>query len=146
MSKDPSDAFDNVDQFPYLSVCCPSTHDSSSLRGWWEENRPVTEKYWNQILWRHDACPEQCTPEISEMIIKKHLWSKSMWAIFLLQDLTGITPHLAQLQTPEEERINIPSDPEHKWRYRFPYKFEDLENDEEFTSHLYEMVKDSHRI
>ena len=32
MSKDPSDAFDNVDQFPYLSVCCPSTHDSSSLR------------------------------------------------------------------------------------------------------------------
>ncbi|OHT01075.1 4-alpha-glucanotransferase family protein [Tritrichomonas foetus] len=146
MSKDPKYDFDEIDTFQYLSVCCPSTHDSSSLRGWWEENRPMTCNYWRNVLWRQDPCPEECTPEISEMIIRKHLWSNSMWAIFLLQDLTGITPHLASLQTPEEERINIPSDPNHKWRYRFPYTMESLAQDEEFTNSLYEMAKSSHRI
>ena len=146
MSKDPKYDFDEISTFQYLSVCCPSTHDSSSLRGWWEENRPMTCNYWRNVLWRQDDCPEHCTPEISEMIIKKHLWSNSMWAIFLLQDLTGITPHLANLQTPEEERINIPADPNHKWRYRYPYTLEDLSKDEEFTNHLYELVRSSHRI
>lgn len=146
MSKDPNHAFDDVDSFQYLSVCCPSTHDSSSIRGWWEENRPMTEKFWQNVLWRHDDCPEVCTPEISQMIIKKHLWSNSMWAIFLLQDVTSCIPHLAKLQTPDEERINIPADPEHKWRYRYPFYFEDLENDEEFTSTFFEWAKDSHRI
>ncbi|KAK8866977.1 4-alpha-glucanotransferase dpe2 [Tritrichomonas musculus] len=146
MSKDPKDDFDHIDSFQYLSVCCPSTHDSSSLRGWWEENRPMTENYWRNVLWRHDQCPEHLTPEISEMILRKHLWSNSMWAIFLLQDLTGIVPHLAKLQTPEEERINIPADPHHKWRYRFPYTLEELEDDDEFNITLYELAKDSHRI
>lgn len=146
MSKDPKDDFDNVDTFSYLSVCCPSTHDSSSLRGWWEENRPMTLNYWHNVLWRHDECPEQMTPEISEMIIKKHLWSNSMWAIFLLQDLTGITPHLAQLQQPDDERINVPANPNHRWKYRYPYTLEDLEKDEEFTSHLHDLAVASHRI
>ena len=145
MSKDPSKPFDDIDDYQYLSVCCPSTHDSTTLRHWWEENREETEKYWRDVLWRHDGCPQYCETWIQEMIIKKHLWSNSMWAIFLLQDLTGITAHLRR-QTPQEERINYPPDPNHKWRYRYPYTLDELCNDYEFINNLHNMVIDSNRI
>ena len=145
MSKDKDKEFDEVEQFQYLSVCCPATHDSSSLRGWWEENRAVIRSFWHGQLWRGDEPPPSCEPWISEMIIKKHLWSNSMWAVFLLQDLAGITGHLRR-QTPEEEQINIPADPHHKWRYRYPYSLEEITDDWEFTQRLHGLAVASHRI
>lgn len=145
MSKDSSKDFDETDTFQYLSVCCPSTHDCSSLRGWWEENRPLICKYWHDQLWRRDECPMTCEPWISEMIIRKHLWSNSMWAVFLLQDLTGITQHLRR-QLPAEELINFPPDPNYHWRYRYPYTINELLGDFEFTHKVHELVIQSNRI
>ncbi|KAH0792635.1 4-alpha-glucanotransferase family protein [Histomonas meleagridis] len=145
MSKDPNHDFDEIESYQYMSVCCPSTHDSSTLRGWWEENRPLTEKYWHDQLWRHDNCPYFCEPFVVEMIIKKHLWSRSMWAIFLLQDLADMVDHLRK-QSPQDERINYPPDPNHKWKYRYPYTMDELINDSEFTNKLFNLAKDSHRI
>ena len=145
MSKNPKQDFDDYQNFNYLSVCCPSTHDCSSLRGWWEENFEVTSKFWHQQLMRQDDPWKTCEPWISETIIKQHLYSDSMWAIFLLQDVTGITHHLRK-QSPQEEQINIPADSNHHWNYRFPYTIEELLNDDEFTSKVYNICKDCHRI
>ena len=39
MPKDPAKAFFHPDDAPYLSVVTPCTHDMSTIRGWWEENR-----------------------------------------------------------------------------------------------------------
>ena len=145
MSKDKNSQFDEVEHYQYLSVCCPATHDSSSLRGWWEENRSVIRDFWHTQLWRGDEPPATCEPWISEMIIKKHLWSNSMWAVFLLQDLTGIAQHLRR-QSPQDEQINIPADPHHKWRYRYPYSLEEITGDWNFTQHLHGLAVASHRI
>ena len=145
MSKDLKKDFDEYQNFNYLSVCCPSTHDCSSLRGWWEENSEVITKFWHGQLWRHDAPFKTCEPWISETILKQHLYSNSMLAIFLLQDVTGITQHLRR-QEPQEEQINIPADPNHRWRYRYPYTLEELLKDEGFTSKVYDLCKASHRI
>ncbi|KAA6311655.1 4-alpha-glucanotransferase, partial [termite gut metagenome] len=38
MSKNPVYEFGHLDENPYCSVCTISTHDMSTLRGWWEEN------------------------------------------------------------------------------------------------------------
>lgn len=137
--------FDDVNSYPYLSVCCPSTHDTSSLRGWWEENSQITLEFWNSQLWKHEEVLKTCEPMVSQMIIRKHLWSPSMWAVFLLQDLTGIDESLRR-QNPIDERINIPSDPNHHWYYRYPYKVEELRDYDVFTSKVREMVESSHRF
>ena len=33
---------------PYLSVVTPSTHDMSTIRGWWEEDREVSQRFYKQ--------------------------------------------------------------------------------------------------
>ena len=35
---------------PYLSVVTPGTHDMSTIRGWWEEDRKLTQKFFKQEL------------------------------------------------------------------------------------------------
>ncbi len=32
---------------PYLSVVTPSTHDMSTIRGWWVEDPKLTQKFFN---------------------------------------------------------------------------------------------------
>ena len=145
MSKDPNYDFDDFHQFKYLSVACPSTHDTSSLRGWWEENRSVTSKFWYEVLSRHEDCPRELSTYFQEMIIKQNIYSNSMWSIFLLQDLTGIREDLRR-QSPEEERINYPVDPNYKWRYRYPYTLEELAQNQGFIKQMRGLVEASHRI
>jgi len=145
MSKDPRNDFDVHHHFPYLSVCCPSTHDCSSLRGWWTEDREITEKFWRQQLLRYDPVPSTLEPWMQEMIVKQHLWSNSMWAVFLLQDITGMIPSLRR-QDPNDERINLPSDPNQKWQYRYPFSLEELGSHYEFVSKMKGLVTESHRI
>ena len=145
MSKDPKTTFDEAHTWPYLSVACPATHDMSSIRGWWEENRNEIMEFWSTQLWRHDACPATCEPWVLEMIIRQHLWSESMWCIFLLQDLTDLNPYFRR-QDPVDERINIPADPNHHWRYRYPYTLSELCDNCDLVGQLRAMVEDSHRI
>ena len=73
------------EHYPYMSVCSTSSHDTSTLRGWWEEDREMTQKFWNHMLSRPGAAPAECTPEVAWMVLDQHLWSKSMWAIFPIQ-------------------------------------------------------------
>ena len=39
MPKDPKEKLENPHSYPYLTVCSPSVHDTSTIRGWWEEDR-----------------------------------------------------------------------------------------------------------
>ncbi len=45
MPKDPAVTFGLPSTYPYDSVCCTSSHDTSTLRGWWEENEADTLVY-----------------------------------------------------------------------------------------------------
>ena len=145
MSKDPKEKFDNHFQFPYLSVCCPSTHDCSSLRGWWIEDRSVTQAFLREQLLRHDSAPHYLEPWIQEAIIRQHLWSNSMWDVFLLQDLTGMIPSLRK-QSTEEERINEHSNPNQKCQYGFPFSLEEITSHSDFSNKMKDLVYSSHRI
>ena len=147
MAKKAGMNFGDHNNYPYLSVCCPGTHDMPSLRGWWADpvNLPRIQDFWWGVLYRHEECPKELSTYFQEMIIKQHLWSNSMWAIILLQDLTGICEHL-RLQYPSDEQINIPSDPNHHWRYRFPYTLRSLAEDRTFTNKLRSLVDQSNRL
>jgi 4-alpha-glucanotransferase len=144
MPKDPTRAFFHPNDAPYLSVVTPSTHDMSTIRGWWEEDRSVTQRFYNQELGQWGTAPFFCEPWINEIIIKQHLYSPAMWSIFQLQDLFGIDGDIRR-ENPNEERINIPADPKHYWRYRMHLTLEDLIQQDNFNGRLKALIKQAGR-
>ncbi|MDD2798939.1 MAG: 4-alpha-glucanotransferase [Bacteroidales bacterium] len=144
MPKDERLEFGQTDYYPYLSVSTTSTHDMSTLRGWWEENGDKTQRYFNQILGRGGQAPVFCEPYICENIVRNHLWSPAMLVILPLQDWLSIDGDIRRTN-PEDERINLPSNPRHYWRYRMHIYLEDLIAAETFNKKMKEMITQSGR-
>lgn len=137
-------AFAHPNDAPYLSVVTPSTHDMSTIRGWWEENREVTQRFYNNQLGHWGEAPYFCEWWISRDIILQHLYSPAMWAIFQLQDLLGISPKLRR-ENPHEERINDPANSEASWRFRIHINLEDLLQEDDFNRELKNFIEQSGR-
>ncbi|MCW3079814.1 4-alpha-glucanotransferase [Segetibacter sp.] len=135
MPKDPTRKFFHPNDAPYLSVVTPSTHDMSTIRGWWEEDRAATQLFFNSQLGQWGTAPYFCEPWINRIIVLQHLYSPAMWSIFQLQDLLGMSATLRR-ENPNEERINVPANPRHYWRYRMHISLEQLINETEFISEL----------
>ncbi|MBL7729498.1 MAG: 4-alpha-glucanotransferase, partial [Dinghuibacter sp.] len=144
MPKRPGTRYTNLKEVPYLSVVTPSTHDMSTVRGWWEEDRETTNWFYNNILGHFGEAPQYCEAWICREIIDQHLHSNAMWSIFQLQDLLAIDDTLRR-ENPDEERINIPADPDHFWNYRMHIKLEDLKNKKQFNAGLKQMIEASGR-
>lgn len=125
MPKDPRQEFGHLDQYPYRSVCTFSTHDMSTLRGWWEENAQQTQNYYEHMLGHQGKAPASATPELCEEIVRNHLYSQSMLCILSLQDWLSIDGQLRRSEV-DEERINVPANPRHYWRYRMHLTLEQL--------------------
>ncbi|MEN9951962.1 MAG: hypothetical protein RLZZ520_230 [Bacteroidota bacterium] len=135
--------FDPI-QAPYLSVVTPSTHDMSTLREWWLENKNSTQTFYNQQLWQHGAAPEEATTAVVRSIILQHLSSPAMWTVFQLQDLFAMYNEL-RIDNPFAERINIPGDSKHYWRFRMHKNLEDIINDQSFNEDLKYCITSSGR-
>ena len=146
MSKNPETEFLQEQDIPYLSVASPSTHDMSPIRLWWEEMKEdERNRFFSKELHNYGAsAPEECTPDIAKQILQQHLNWKSMWVVFPLQDILAISPRLRR-ENAEEERINVPSNPQHYWRFRFHVSNEELMAAEEFNEDLGRMVMVSGR-
>jgi len=129
---------------PYLSVVTPSTHDMSTIRGWWEENRGVTQRFFNTQLGHWGDAPYFCDWWICRDIILQHLYSPAMWTIFQMQDLLSLSEQIRRVN-PHEERINVPSNSMFSWRYRVHITMEDLLEKEEFNSELKNYIVQSGR-
>ncbi len=144
MPKETNSKFGDPQKYPYLSVAATGTHDTSTLREWWEEDRIYAQHFFNNFLGETGVAPEHCNEDICRKIIKKHLESESMFTILPLQDWLSLSLHLKR-ENPFEERINIPSDPNHYWRYRMHINIEDIIADSEFTSSISDMIRESGR-
>ncbi len=140
MPKDPAAEFGNTWTYPYLSVCTTSTHDMGGIRQWWEENRDVTQHYYNNILHEGGAAPHYAEPWICDKIITLNLQSPSMLAIFPLQDWLSINGSLRR-ENPHDELINIPANPRHYWRYRMHLTVEELLDASEFNNYLRDKIR-----
>jgi 4-alpha-glucanotransferase len=144
MPKNPHTPFFHPKDAPYLSVVTPSTHDMSTIRGWWEENAHQTQAFYNHILGTSGKAPQFCEADINMAIVMQHLYAPAMWSTFQLQDLLGIDAHLRR-QNPNEERINVPANPSHYWQYRMHMTLENLLEQDRFNSELHSYVVASGR-
>lgn len=144
MPKHLESSFFNPSQAPYLSVVTPSTHDMSTLREWWEENRGKSQQFYNEQLRQFGSAPYFADTPIIKSIVLQHLWSPAMWSIFQLQDLFAMNENL-RIEKPTEERINIPGDSKHYWKFRMSINIEDLLMQEDFNKELSSLIQLSGR-
>ena len=144
MPKSVEETFAHPSNYPYLSVCTTSTHDMNPIRAWWEEDRQVTEDFWHMILGNHGDAPYFCEPWICRQILDQHLWSPAMLTVLPLQDWLSMDGALRRLN-PNDERINVPANSRHYWRYRMHLTVEQLADAKEFNATLTDMIAASGR-
>lgn len=125
MPKDPKVEFGSTYDYPYLSICTTGTHDMNPLRAWWEEDRGVTQRFYNHVLGAWGEAPYFCEPWICEQVVSMHLKSPAMLTVLPLQDWMAMDGELRR-ENPNEERINVPANSRHYWRYRMHLTFEEL--------------------
>ena len=139
MPKSMGVAFADTVNYPYLSVAATSTHDMSTIRGWWREDMSLTQRYWNEVLRKDGEAELECSGDTARMIIERHMLSGSMLAILPLQDWLAIDEGL-RLAEPDAERINVPANPNHYWRYRMHLTVEELLEANDFNESVSELV------
>lgn len=144
MPKDPKVKFGHLSRNPYRSVCTISSHDMPTLRQWWDENMERTQEYYNTMLYRQGAAPHPLPGWLAKDIISRHLTSPSMLCILSIQDWLAIDEDL-RLPDADAERINIPANPKHYWRYRMHLNLEDIMADKDFMAAVTELVLQSGR-
>jgi 4-alpha-glucanotransferase len=139
MPKNPQHEFGHVWEYPHRSVCTISTHDMSTLRGWWQEDAALTDRFFHTVLGHAEPTPEKAPGWVCEEVVRRHLESPSMLCILAFQDWLGIDE---QLRYPEAtfERINVPANPRHYWRYRMHLTLEELMQQHAFNTHLRTLI------
>lgn len=141
MPKHPDCEFDDPKQNPVMSVCTTSSHDMSPLRAWWEEDRDgISRRYYYDYLHWQGNVPYFAEDWLIRGIIEDHLKSPSLYKIFPIQDLLALSPELRRTN-PQEERINIPMNPRHYWRYRLHFNLEQLVQEHYFNSKLKNLLQ-----
>jgi len=144
MPKDPHLRFGHLGTNPYSSVSTISTHDMPTLRLWWDEDWPRTQDYFNNVLHREGPAPHPLPGWLARDIVSRHLSSPSMLCVLSIQDWMSIDETL-RLAQPDAERINIPANPKHYWRYRMHVSLEDLMKRNDFNYDITDLIAQSGR-
>ena len=144
MPKNPQDEFGHVHSYPFRSVCTIGTHDMSTFRGWWEEDRNVAARFFYHELGHWGNLPEHAPGWLCEDVVRRHLYSPSMLCILTWQDWLAMDE---QLRNPDVtiERINVPANPKHYWRWRMHLTLENLIKQDAFNDKVRRMIDESGR-
>jgi 4-alpha-glucanotransferase len=144
MPKDPTTRFGKLSHNPYRSVDTISTHDMATLRQWWDEDEERSQTYYNTTLRRGGAAPRPLPGWLAKDIVSRHLTSPSMLCLISFQDWLSIDE---KLRLPDEnaERINIPANPRHYWRYRMHLTIEQLLKADELNNEISTLIIQSGR-
>ena len=98
--------------YPVVSLATTSTHDTETLRGWWEsENIWEKAHIWEMISAQKTDGNVPFNLDTQRTILRRVLTAASALTMFSWQDIIGTL-----------ERINVPGTVgEHNWTYRSPY-------------------------
>ena len=144
MPKQSGFEFAHLEGNPYRSVSTISTHDMSPLRMWWSESPERTQRYYVSMLQKQGRAPEQLPAHLAEEIIARHLYCPSMLCMLSIQDWLAMDGELRS-KNPREERINVPSDPYNRWKYRMHITIEDLLEADKYNNKVKTMIQRSKR-
>ncbi len=144
MPKSPELEFGRLWENPYRSVATISTHDMSPLRMWWDEDAERAQKFYNKAIYKDGPAPHPAPGWLCEDIVAAHLFCPSALCLLSLQDFLSMDETL-RLADPTAERINIPANPRHYWRYRMHISVEQLMKEDAFNNRLCSLIENSGR-
>ena len=144
MPKQSGFEFAHLEGNPYRSVATISTHDMSTLRMWWNESPERTQRYYVSMLQKQGRAPEHLPAHLAEEIIARHLYCPSMLCMLSIQDWLAMDGELRS-KNAREERINVPSDPYNRWKYRMHIAVEDLLKADKYNNKVKTMIQRSKR-
>jgi 4-alpha-glucanotransferase len=144
MPKKLGQRFGRPAEYPYLSVCTTSTHDTPTIRGRWEEDAAYRQAYYRDVMGQAGEAPAACTPEIGRFMVAQCLAASSMWCVLPLQDWLALDPRLRHPDA-AAERINVPANPRHYWRYRLHLTVEELQGASAFNQLVSRLIRQSGR-
>lgn len=139
MPKDPHVRFGHLSRNPYRSVCTFSTHDMATLRQWWDEDASRTQDYFNSMLYHEGNAPHPLPGWLARDVVSRQLASPSMLCVLSIQDWLAMDERI-RLDDADAERINIPANPHHYWRYRMHISLENLMADKSFTESIRNLI------
>lgn len=140
MPKRYGDTFVDPANNQYLSVDTTSTHDTSTIRGWWEENGELTNRFYHEILEHQEGAPFFAEPYVCKEILSQHFNSSSMWVILPIQDYIAIDGDFRWDQT-QREQINVPANPENHWCYKMHQSLEAIMERQSFNDMICNLTK-----
>ncbi len=144
MPKEPYVRFGTLEKNPYRSVCTISSHDTPTLRQWWDEDYERAQNYYNTMLNKYGEAPHPLPGWLARDIIARHIACPSMLCILSLQDWLAIDESLRRADA-DSERVNIPADPHHYWRYRMHLTIEELLASADFNDNIIDLIKNKGR-
>ncbi len=133
----PGQPYIALDRYPELSVACPSVHDSSALREWWEKEAD------REQLWKFVAAslgenlgpaPDRAEPRVISALLRAVAGSSSRIAVFPIQDLLGLDGKFSA-ENPSDERVNVPgTSNDWNWGWRLPAPLGDIASDRSLSA------------
>ena len=144
MPKQQGFEFAHLDANPIRSVATISTHDMAPLRLWWQESPERRQRFYVTMLQKEGRAPEQLPAHLAEEIIARHLYCPSMLCLLSLQDWLSMDMELRR-KNPQDERINVPSDPYNHWQYRMHLTIEELLAATKYNTKVRTMIQRSKR-
>ncbi len=136
--------FSRLQDNPYRSVATISTHDMAPLRQWWDEDWQRAQDFYNEALLNDGPAPHPAPGWLCEDIVARHLFSPSILCLLSLQDWLSIDDRM-RFADPNGERINIPSNPRHYWRWRMHISIEQLMHADKLNEKITSLIKNSGR-
>lgn len=125
--------FVEAGDYPRATVVCPSVHDSSSLREWWdrEADKALAWAFAAKTLGRDAGpAPDRLGPDDVRFLLEAVSHAASLIAVFPLQDLLAMSESYRPAD-PALERVNVPgTDNPWNWGWRMPVAVETLVGDE----------------
>ena len=144
MPKNSTSLFSDPRENPYLSVDTTGTHDMPTIRGWWEQDRALSARFYHEMLHHTDNPPYFCEPWVCREIVEQHMNSSSQWVILPIQDYIAMDGDFRWDNTADEQ-INEPADPKWRWKYRMHQSVEALLKNEKLTLTINNMIKNNSR-
>jgi 4-alpha-glucanotransferase len=128
--------FKPLDAYPELSVCTPSVHDTSTLRGWWEEEEgqeSFAETYCPTLLPVKQKLDARMTLALLGALAK----APSMLFVLQIQDVIDASAR-HRSKDPGVDRINVPGKVDgFNWTWRMAESVELLVRDTEWIERIH---------
>lgn len=135
----PYSPYYEMDEYPRMSVCATSCHDTSTLRGLWKEPDFDRDLYWSHAHLPGKA-PEELTPSVARTVLTHVYTANSLFCILPIQDYFALSASLSKCD-PESERVNVPGTVGNaNWCYRMPCSVDELMDFASLSSDIRKLV------